>query len=89
MTGVEAYSDAYSEGHVTSEFLGADIVVANLDLPATYNSLITAPAARGYAQRLATMDYSSGTVAFYLALRARCEELAHHTVFLSEDGEGL
>lgn len=63
----------------------ADVVVSNVDLPTAYSRLLPGREAR--AQKLASLQFSSGVVAFYWCVRRRVDELAHHTTFISPGGE--
>ena len=81
---------------VSGEFLPADVVVCNKDLPAAYRTLFssaTSSAAtsskigeyiRKKAESLAQLKYSNGVIAFNWAIKGKLPQLLHHNVFLSD-----
>ncbi|KAK9823667.1 hypothetical protein WJX72_004529 [[Myrmecia] bisecta] len=68
------------------EFLPADIVVANRDLPAAYPLLRTAYGDAAHAQ-LASKQYSAAVISYNWCLDKRADQLLHHNVFLSDQYE--
>jgi phytoene desaturase (3,4-didehydrolycopene-forming) len=66
-------------------FMGADIVVANADLPYAYNNLIhgTGTSSNRWSKKLLQYNYSAGVIAYNWALDKRLKVLRHHNVFLS------
>ena len=73
----------------SGDLLEADLVVSNVDLPATYAHLLPsdAPCLQGKAEQLAQFQYSSGIIAFYWSLSRTIPQLAHHTTFISPGGK--
>jgi phytoene dehydrogenase-like protein len=67
-------------------FMGADIVVANADLPYAYNNLIhgTGTSSNRWSKKLLQYNYSAGVIAYNWALDKRLKVLRHHNVFLSD-----
>lgn len=64
------------------ERLGADVIVANADLPYVYAQLLPDD---GSAAKLARKRYTSSTLMFYWGIKGeRSAALLHHNVFLSE-----
>ena len=64
----------------------ADAVVINGDFAHAMNQLIPDHLRRRWkARKLAKKKYSCSTFMMYLGLEGRCEDLAHHTIFLSRD----
>eukprot|EP00873_Tetraselmis_striata_P035269 jgi/Tetstr1/455533/TSEL_042355.t1 len=68
-------------------FWPADVVVCNPDVAASY-ALLDSARGRAEAARVTGLEYSAGVVAFNWVLRARCEGLRHHNIFLSGEYEG-
>ena len=75
--GVELESDG--------EFIPADVVVANPDVPYTYDELLVGPAAAKTARTLGEKKYSAGVVSFNWCVEGRLSRILHHSVFLSND----
>lgn len=61
----------------------ADVVVANSDLPYTYDQLVGTPLAR--AER---KEYSCSVVLMYLGVNRRYDQLLHHNLIVSADMRG-
>lgn len=53
------------------------------DVSQSYSLLSDEPRLQAKQQQLAAKEYSAGVIAFYWAVNKRCEQLAHHNVFLS------
>jgi phytoene desaturase len=62
--------------------IGADVVLANADLPYVYDRLLPP---NGVAKSLLRKQYSCSAVSFFWALDHRCSALAPHTLFLADD----
>jgi phytoene desaturase (3,4-didehydrolycopene-forming) len=77
----------------SGDFLEADVVVCNRDLPAAYSLLHQSPIAQvadhavQQTHKLSKLKYSSGVIAYNWCIQGKLEELAHHNVFLSETFE--
>ena len=64
----------------------ADIVVANIDLPTAYRTLVPAERRRKLPnKRLGRMRYTASAYMLYLGVDRRYEQLDHHNVFMSND----
>ena len=73
------------------EFLNADVVVANPDLPCVWEQMIdheTFPEAKKEAERWEDAEYSCSVIEFNWCLDATVPDLLHHNVFLSGDYKG-
>ncbi len=66
------------------QFLPADIIVANADLPYVYRELLPD---RGAARRLNRLQYSCSTINFMWATDRPFPELPPHLLFLADDFE--
>ena len=66
----------------TGETMGADVVIANADLPYVYDQLLPDPA---LAKRMMEKQFTCSTLMFYWAVDRTYPQLAHHTLFLSGD----
>ena len=62
--------------------LGADIVLANADLPYVYRHLLPDD---GTARSLERKEFSSSAISFFWGLNRTYEELGPHTLFLADD----
>jgi len=78
-----------------TEFLHADLVICNADLPFSTKCLIEDKVAHGDGidKNIVSnydwddsFDYSSGVIAFHWSIRGTCHELDTHNVFLSTSG---
>jgi phytoene desaturase (3,4-didehydrolycopene-forming) len=75
----------------SGEFLNADVVVANPDLPCVWEQMIdheTFPEAKKEAERWEDAEYSCSVIEFNWCLDATVPDLLHHNVFLSGDYKG-
>ena len=75
----------------SGEFLHADVVVANPDLPCVWEQMIdheTFPEAKKEAERWEDAEYSCSVIEFNWCLDATVPDLLHHNVFLSGDYKG-
>jgi phytoene desaturase len=64
------------------EYLPAEVIVANADLPYVYSSMLPND---GSAKRLAERKYTSSALMFYWGVKGeRSPELLHHNVFLAD-----
>jgi phytoene desaturase (3,4-didehydrolycopene-forming) len=73
------------------EFLNADVVVANPDLPCVWEQMIdheTFPEAKKEAERWEDAEYSCSVIEFNWCLDETVPDLLHHNVFLSGDYKG-
>ena len=73
------------------EFLNADVVVANPDLPCVWEQMIdheTFPEAKKEAERWEDAEYSCSVIEFNWCLNETVPDLLHHNVFLSGDYKG-
>ena len=73
------------------EFLNADVVVANPDLPCVWEQMIdheTFPEAKKEAERWEDAEYSCSVIEFNWCLDATVPDLLLHNVFLSGDYKG-
>jgi phytoene desaturase len=64
------------------EFLPADAILANADLPYVYEKLLPHD---GQSDRLARKRYSCSTVSFFWGVDKRYDTLGPHTLFLADD----
>ncbi|KAL4534773.1 hypothetical protein Ndes2437A_g05531 [Nannochloris sp. 'desiccata'] len=77
----------------SGDYIEADVVVCNRDLPAAYSLLHQSPIASvaDYAlkqtKKLSNLKYSAGVIAYNWCIKGKLEGLAHHNVFLSEKFE--
>jgi len=77
----------------SGDFLEADVVVCNRDLPAAYSLLHQSPVKRvadhavKQTKKLSNLKYSAGVIAYNWCIKGKLEGLAHHNVFLSEEFE--
>lgn len=62
--------------------LGADVIVANADLPYVYRHLLPGS---GEADRLERLKYTSSAIMFYWGVDRVCDQLGPHNVFLADD----
>jgi phytoene desaturase len=69
----------------TGEFLPADVVLANADLPYVYKELLPEDPA---VKRLERMRYTSSAVMFYWGIDCTFPQLDVHNVFLASDYRG-
>jgi phytoene desaturase (3,4-didehydrolycopene-forming) len=75
------------------DFIEADVVVCNRDLPAAYDLLeqsvvqSVANHAAKETKKLSNLKYSMGVIAYNWCITGKLEGLAHHNVFLSEKFE--
>lgn len=67
------------------EYLAADIVLANADLPYVYQKLLPQD---GMIQKLLRKDYSCSTLSFFWGLDKPIDTLGAHTLFLADDYQG-
>lgn len=68
------------------EFIPADLVVSNADLPYTYTNLVDAKYRRDYPdQKLEKMDYACSGYLLYLGLDKTYDHLHHQGLYFSED----
>lgn len=75
----------------SGEFLNADVVVANPDLPCVWEQMIdheTFPEAKKEAERWEDAEYSCSVIEFNWCLDETVPDLLHHNVFLSGDYKG-
>jgi phytoene desaturase len=64
----------------------ADVVVSNVDLPTTYNRLLSREARKPYsARKLRRLKYTASTFMLYLGVNREYPDLAHHNVLFAED----
>ncbi len=74
----------------TGERISADIVVSNADSAYTYRHMVPAAARRRWTDaKLDRARYSMGLFVWYFGTDRRYEDVAHHTILLSEDYKGL
>lgn len=80
----------------SEEFIPADVVVCNRDMPAAYSLLqqqrrepraATAEHAARRERALGRLKYSAGVIAYNWCIRGQLPELTHHNVVLSEEWE--
>lgn len=70
-------------------FVPADVVLANADLPYTYQSLLPGGAPRDFSRaRIERFDYSCSAHMLYLGVRGTFPQLLHHNFVLSRDYRG-
>jgi phytoene desaturase len=68
------------------QFLNADLVVSNCDLPSTDTQLLSdAPAAARRKKRAAGLPMTPGVMTFYWCLKGKPHGLSHHSIFFPED----
>ncbi len=68
------------------ETLACDALVINADFAHAMKHLVPNDLRRRWSDRkLEKKRYSCSTYMMYLGLEGRCEDLAHHTIFLSDD----
>lgn len=75
----------------SGEFVAADVVVANPDLPCVWDQMIakeTFPEAQKESDRWENADYSCSVIEFNWCLDKEVPNLLHHNVFLSGDYKG-
>lgn len=70
---------------VDGEFLPADIVVSNADLPYTYTDLLAARPARYEEAAWKTQAFTASAFMLYLGTDKTFPQLRHHNFFLSKD----
>jgi phytoene dehydrogenase-like protein len=63
------------------KIIGADVVVANPDLPYVYNSLLPESP---FAKRLKKKEYSCSAIVFHWGMTKIYPQLDHHSIFLNE-----
>ena len=93
--GIEVGSTGAVQGVIlrNGDFVPADVVVCNRDLPAAYALLLggTAPSApiidhaTKKERQLGKLNYSAGIIEFNWCIRGKLPELTHHNIFLSEE----
>jgi len=66
---------------VGGEVIGADLVIANADLPYIYRELLPD---KGRSGRMEKMKYSCSAMVFHWGLDKRYPQLSHHNVFLND-----
>jgi phytoene desaturase len=64
------------------EFLPADVVLANADLPYVYKDLLPAD---GMNEKLARKDYSCSVISFFWGVDKTYKKVGPHTLFLVDD----
>lgn len=91
-TGEAATSIIVDEGRATGvalasgEFVDADLVVSNVDLPTSYNRLVPPHARGGYTTRkLRSLKYTASAFMLYLGVTREYPDLAHHNVHFGAD----
>ena len=67
------------------EFVAADVVVTNADVPYAYDDLLEGPRAAETARELSEKSFSAGVVSFNWSVKGRLTKILHHSVFLSDD----
>lgn len=94
-TGAEVRSINSVEGSITGvslasgEELGADVVVANCDVPGAFQ-LLRSEYGREQHRRLSAMRFSAGVISYNWVVRdAGFPALLHHNVFISGKGAGF
>lgn len=71
---------------VTGEFIPAELVISNADLPYTYRELIQPQHRRHYPDaRLAKMQYACSGFILYLGLDRTYDHLRHQALYFSQD----
>jgi phytoene desaturase len=71
---------------VDGEEVGADVVLANADLPYVYRSLLPESALKDFRVRsLERLRYTASAFMLYLGLSRDYDHLLHHNVYLSKD----
>jgi phytoene desaturase len=65
--------------------LGADVIVANADLPYVYRNLLPG---RAEADRLDRLQYTCSAIMFYWGVDKVYPQLGHHNIFLASDYRG-
>lgn len=69
----------------SGDFVAADVVVANPDVPYVYDDLVEGELARQRSAELERKEYSAGVISFNWSVSGKCSELLHHSIFLSDD----
>ena len=64
------------------QFLGADAILANADLPYVYKNLLPPD---GRAQKIANKRFSCSVISFFWGVDKPYEKLGAHTLFLADD----
>ncbi|MFH0970682.1 MAG: phytoene desaturase family protein [Candidatus Diapherotrites archaeon] len=68
------------------KIIHADVVISNLDLPATYHSLIPKEKRKKYTdEKLSKLRYGCSAFILCIGTTAHYEQLTHHNFFFSED----
>jgi phytoene desaturase len=68
------------------KIISADIVVSNLDLPATYHRLIPPEKRRKYSnQKLNALRYGCSAFMMYVGVKKDYAQLTHHNVFFTKN----
>jgi phytoene desaturase (3,4-didehydrolycopene-forming) len=92
---IKVGEDGAVQGVTTTQgdFIEADVVLCNRDLPAAYSLLdkssvqSVAEHAAKQTKKLSNLKYSVGVIAYNWCIKGKLEGLAHHNVFLSEKFE--